>query len=78
VYHNNRIRLPSTSPRRPTADSVAFAKGRSVTVHYDPKQPSESVIDTRYGWTTLLGLLISALSLSGAWYTYRRSRPRSR
>jgi hypothetical protein len=68
-----RIRLPGTSRQRAGVDSLAYPVGATVVVHYDPREPSSAVLDTRFGWATIAGLGASIAMLLGAVWLLMRS-----
>jgi hypothetical protein len=64
---------------RERADAVAaaasrFPDGTAVTVHYDPKQPTEAVLATGWNWGTFAPLLIGIFLGGSGWLFYAVSR----
>jgi hypothetical protein len=69
-YNNKRIAFGATSFDRSTAQKKAsqYAVGMAVTVHYDPNKPSESVLETSAGGSTVfmvVGILFAVIGLMG-------------
>jgi hypothetical protein len=69
-YVGNRVGM------RPSAGRVGehrnrFLLGASVTIHYNPSSPEDSVIDTVLPIINAVGVVVGALILFGAYRTYR-------
>lgn len=72
-YHGARIAFgPAVSAGRDLANSIAarYPEGATVTVHYDPTNPSQSTLETRvaFAWFSLVvtaAFFVAALFFSG-------------
>ena len=52
----------------------SFPEGMTVTVHYDPKQPTEAVLATGWNWGTFAPLLMGIFLGGSGWLFYAVGR----
>jgi hypothetical protein len=70
-------RVGRTYKERSDAEAEAasrFPEGTTVTVHYDPKQPTEAVLATGWNWGTFVPLLMGIFFGGSGWLFYAVGR----
>ncbi|MFH7242679.1 MAG: DUF3592 domain-containing protein [Spirulina sp.] len=70
-------RVSRTYKDRSDAEAEAesrFPEGTTVTVHYDPKQPTEAVLAAGWNWGTFVPLLMGIFLGGSGWLFYAVSR----
>ena len=75
LFRNNRIsanQFGSNSPEHAKSEARAYPEQTTVTVYYNPAEPSQSYLQPGWGWINLIALVVGIVAAMAAFFLLRQ------